>query len=141
MNLHAAVRPAVSAVVRPISGNLLVSTGATIARGGKEVPSYTRVDGIELRVQSLGTKELAHTDMLNLQGTLRAVYQYVHAEAVSRPLARGGDLLEFADPAAPAPMGVWLVATVLESWPGWCKVVAQLQMDVAGTIAPPPVVP
>ena len=137
MNLHAAVRPAVAAVNRPITGNLLVSTGVqTIARGGVPVPGFTRVNGIELRVQSLGTKELEHTDTLNIQGTLRAVYQYVHAEAVSRPLARGGDLLEFADHAAPAPMGVWLVATVLESWPGWCKVVAQLQKDVAGTIAP-----
>jgi hypothetical protein len=137
MNLHRVVRPAVAAINRPITGNLLQSTGvASIARGGVPVPGYTRMNGIELRVQSLGTKELAHMDTLNIQGTLRAVYQYVHAQAVSRSLARGGDLLEFADPEAPAPMGVWLVATVLESWPGWCKVVAQLQKDVAGTIAP-----
>jgi hypothetical protein len=136
MNVHAVVRSAVAAVNRPITGNLLRSTGTATLADGTQAPSYQRVNGIELRVQSLGTKELAHTDALNIQGTLRAVYQYVHAEAVSRPLARGGDLLEFADPAAPAPKGVWLVATVLESWPGWCKVVAQLQMDAAGTIAP-----
>jgi len=39
-----------------------------------------------------------------------------------RPLAKGGDLLDFGGQT-------WLVTAVLETWPDWCKVGVTLQLD------------
>lgn len=74
------------------------------------------------QIQSLTFKDLTQIEGLNLQGERRAIYFYGdNVKAIVRPTQRGGDLVTFPDGS------VWLVAIVLESWPGWCKCACTLQ--------------
>ena len=122
MNLHAIVTPLISTVNPPTPGTVRVSTGYTTADDGSQVPTYAPPAPVTMQVQALSTKELAHTDSLNLQGTLRAVYVNGAFEGENRRAGKGGDLFTFAG-------NDWLVVTVLEPWDndGWCKLVVQLQ--------------
>ncbi|OZI63285.1 hypothetical protein CAL28_10680 [Bordetella genomosp. 11] len=88
----------------------------------EQVPSYNVVEGAQIQVQALTGKDLAQLQGLNLQGVVRAIYLYGDTQGVNRPSQKGGDLIIFDSQT-------WLTVTVLETWPGWSKVAATLQMD------------
>jgi hypothetical protein len=131
MNLHAIAGPVVNAVTPPIAGLILRSAGYNTDPAGKQIPKYLAAQSTEMRVQALSGKDLDHTNFLNLQGTLRAVYLYGDTQGVIRPLIKGGDLLQFAEFPG-QPVSNWLVTLVLETWAaGWSKVIVTLQNDSA----------
>lgn len=75
-------------------------------------------------VQSLTYGDLRQMDALNIQGTRYGIYVNGAFDGVVRPKLKGGDLVEVLDGQG---AGLYLVAIVLESWPGWCKLGCTLQ--------------
>lgn len=123
MNLHRIVAPVIATVNPMITATLKYSTGAGIDPATYEqTPTYDTVAGQQIQVQALTGKDLAQIEGLNLQGVVRAIYLYGDTQGVARPRQKGGDLIIFNGET-------WLTAIVLETWPGWSKVAATLQMD------------
>jgi len=133
MNLHGLVTGAIGVVNPRILGSVKVSTGSSITPAGVRVPTYTTLNNVEMQVQPLSTKDLRQVEMLNLQGTLRAIYFFGEVAAIIRGLNRGGDLVVINQGVN---AGVWLVNSVLEQWPDWCKTVVTLQTDAIETFIP-----
>jgi len=78
------------------------------------------------QVQPLAASDLRHMDMLNLQGSHRALYVAAPIQGISRPAMKGGDLITLPDGS------VWLVNQPLESFfasAGWNKFAITLQPD------------
>ena len=134
LNLHAAVRGAITSVNPDRLITWLQSTGFTSAPGGVQVPTYTTHVDVPAQIQALTWKDLQHKDMQNQQGVARGVYLFGNVQGVVRPDAKGGDLLQFAQDIG-GTVRTWLVVAVLEPWTpdaaGWCKVGVILQDDPA----------
>lgn len=131
MNLHQIVGPVIAAVNPWTVGSLAVSTGATIAPGGKQTPTWQIFTGILMQVQAFSARELQHVDYLNLQGLVRSVYMNGDVEGLERFAGKGGDVLLFANPQTGL-TGAWLVNEVMETWDqdGWCRVIVTLQDSI-----------
>ena len=100
---------------------VLRSTGYTIGEGRKQVPAYAAPVTGPAQIQALDGKDLQHTEGLNIQGTIRAIYLRGSLAGVVRPTQVGGDIVQRADGSE------WLVVKVLESWPTWTKAAIVLQ--------------
>lgn len=122
MNLHGIVSPIIAAVNPMMPGKVRYSDGYEMGPGRKQVPKYLATVDVSLQVQPLSTGDLKHLEAQNIQGVQRAVYMFGDTQGVVRPLAKGGDLLDFGGQT-------WLVTAVLETWPDWCKVGVTLQLD------------
>jgi len=131
MNLHGLVSGVVGTVNPFVPVTLQQSTGYATAPDGSRTPSYT-ASTQSAQVQALSAREIAHLDGLNIQGVLRKAYLSGNWQGVYRPGQKGGDRLVFdSNASVPANLQgtVWLVATVLETWPDWCSLAIQLQMS------------
>jgi hypothetical protein len=127
MNLNAFAAPMTRMVSPSTPAQYKASTGYTQAADFTQVPAYAAPTSITVDVQALTSRELAHLDGLNIQGTLRAVWSAQTLRAADRKLGLGGDLLVFDDGDGSA---TWLVVHVLETWNGaWCHVAVQKQVD------------
>ena len=91
------------------------STGYTMGAGRRQVPAYADPVTGPAQIQALDGKELQHTEGLNIQGTIRAIYLRGSLAGVIRPDQVGGDLVIRGNGEE------WLVVKVLESWPNWTK--------------------
>jgi hypothetical protein len=126
MNLRGMANSLTQNVNPNISITWRKSTGYETDTARKRIPKFsdTTVQG---QVQALSATDLKHVDGLNITGVMRSVYLYGDVEGINRQNQQGGDLLVF--PQAPgAPDSTWLVATVVETWPDWCHVIATLQV-------------
>lgn len=124
MNLHALVGPAVSAVNPMLTGQFQQSTGATTQADGKRTPSYAAAVPVQCQCQALTFKDLQQLSGLNLNGEKLGIYISGTWEGVSRPAAKGGDLITLPDGS------IWLVVQQLENWgrtAGWTKVAVTRQ--------------
>jgi hypothetical protein len=95
--------------------------------------AMTTAMAIMAQVQPLAASELRHMDMLNLQGTHRAIYINGLLRGAVRVGMKGGDLVTLADGSD------WLVTQPLESFfstAGWTKCAITLQNEARS--APPP---
>lgn len=129
LNLHAAVRGAISSVNGDIQAVILRSQGYSTDADGSQRPKYLAAQNVTVQVQPLSGGALKHADYLNLQGVLRSVYLFGDTQGVIRPLYKGGDLLQFSEYPG-QPLSTWLITEVLETWaPGWSHVIATLQTD------------
>lgn len=124
MNLHAIVAGAIDVVNPRVDCIVRVSTGSTINAAGRRTPLYAPAVTRKGQVQPLSYKDITQLDMLNIQGTRRAIYLNGTIDGLVRSEEKGGDLIEItAGPNA----GLYLVALVAEAWPGWCKALCTLQ--------------
>lgn len=124
MNLNNVVAPLVGAVSPPLVAQYQQSTGSTPGADFKQIPTYAAAVPVTVQVQMLSYQDLKQLEGVNMGGEKRAIYVSGDWRAVSRPDARGGDLITMADGR------VWLVVQVLENWAdidGWCKVAVTLQ--------------
>lgn len=130
MNFHLLVRPVITTVNPDISGTWRESTGVTIDSGGRPTPTYTDHTGVRMQIQAQTGKDLQHPagSYISQQGVLRSVYVYGNYQGVARPDDKGGDLLIFPEVPGGANK-TWLVVSVFETWPDWCKVGVVLQTD------------
>lgn len=100
--------------------NLYSSTGYDIGGGRRQLSHYADPVSLAASVQALDGADLRQVEGLNIQGTLRAIYLRMSVSGISRPKAKGGDLIKFDG-------DTWLIAKVLETWPLWTKAVMVLQ--------------
>ena len=132
-----------SGVLQPgqavIDGSGAVLPGTTIvgigAGGGpgtyevseeQEVPSTAMTTSLTLlaQAQAMSTRDLRQAEMLNLQGTMKALYVNGELDGQVRIQLKGGDLISFSDGS------MWLVTLVSEPWSltaNWSKVIVTLQ--------------
>lgn len=121
MNLHGIVSGAISAVNPLVQVTIEVSTGSSIGDDGIRVPTYAKAVRVMAQVQPLTGGDLRQLESLNLQGDYQGIYINGHIDGLVRSKNKGGDKITL-------PNGdVYLVTTVLESWPDWTKVAATLQ--------------
>jgi hypothetical protein len=125
MNLHGIVRGAINSVNPDIPATLLRNEGYNTDDTGKRTPVRTETAGT-IQVQPLSTGDINHTNNLNIQGVLRAVYLHGHWFGVMRSGQTGGDMLRFKDQGSAIDQN-WLVVNVMEAWPDWTKVIVCLQ--------------
>lgn len=158
MNLHGIVRGAIQAVNPDTTAIWQQNIGYTIANDGAQVPVYNTVSGVPVQVQGVSSRELAHTNYLNIEAVYRRVYLFGSVNGVVRTEMMGGDLLTFNDYNLAAVQDssgrfvvdgegnyvrastarVWKVMEVSERWPdmagfGWSSAIVCLQTDQAGT--------
>lgn len=127
MDLHSIASPIISAVNPMTPAKLYKSTGQTIGANGRQVPAYAPFIRGNIQVQGMSMGALQHANNLNISGVLRKVYLGGDWESVVRSSLKGGDKFVFS--TADVVNGTWLVATVLETWPDWCAVIVQLQVN------------
>ncbi len=127
MNLSSIVSGAIAAVNPPIMCQLQMSTGYNIAPDGTQTPNYATFAPVPVQIQSLGYTDLMKLGGLNIEGTRRKAYMNGNIEGADRSAIKGGDLLIMpSTPDFPGPT-TWLVAQVLEHWPGWTALAITLQ--------------
>lgn len=125
MNLHSIVAPIIAAVNPMISATWQQSDGTyTTSASGQRTPNYTTTGNVQLQVQALTARDLAHLDGLNIQNVTRKVWANGSLQGVNRTTKQGGDLLIFGGQT-------WLVTIVFETWQqdGWCSAGLTLQQD------------
>lgn len=126
MNLHAAVRGAISAVNPDAVGVIRRNAGTyTTADDGTQVPAYLPdAPGVVMQVQPLSGRDLRFLDALNITTVDVAVYVNGEVTGVDRLTGKGGDLIQVNG-------AWWLVTAVLEAWnpsAGWTKAGCTKQM-------------
>lgn len=121
MNLHGIVSGAIGAVNPQRKFTVQISAGYTSSADGTQVPVYLKSITLMGQAQPMSWKDLQQTDGLNLQGTVQSIYFTGRIEGIVRADRKGGDLV--TDDQGK----IWLVETVLEEWPDWCKVAVTLQ--------------
>ena len=133
-NLHGLVRGAINSVNPDIAAQWFVSTGNTVAPGGKSIPTYAAAVQVKVQVQAVRGADLKKYEFLQSQGVYRAAYMFANPDAINRIEQKGGDLLTF--PQYPnGPARTWLVTAVDEPWTAgngnlaWCRVILTLQLD------------
>lgn len=122
MNLHAIASRAIAAVNPPAPATIQMSVGYATSPDGTRVPAYADAVDVSAQVQSLSYNDIQHLDGLNIQGVRSAIYLYGDWSGLVRPDGKGGDLIRVGGQT-------WLVAVVLENWPGWTKVAVTLQNE------------
>lgn len=127
MDLHSLASPIIGIVNPPTPAKLYKSTGFTTNADGRQVPTYASPIQGRIQVQGMSGGALQHANNMNITGVLRKVYLGGDWESVVRTMLKGGDKFVFSH--AGIVDGTWLVATVMETWPDWCCVIAQLQVE------------
>ena len=132
MDLNAIASQATRAVTPSLDAQLWLNDGTyATADDGTRTPSYNTDSFVTVDMQPLSGRDLKQLEGLNIQGVQRVAYVRGDIQGLVRVDRKGGDLIVIpADPLAPAyAVGSWLVVTVMETWPDWCKVGLTLQVD------------
>lgn len=127
MNLHAIVRGAITSINPDLVGTWRRSTGYTALPNYKQIPVYDDFLLVPIQVQALSGGDIHRLNYLGIQGVKRSVYMYGNVQGINRPDSQGGDLLVFPEAPGGTPK-VWLISTVFETWPDWCRVGVSLQV-------------
>ena len=125
MNLRGIANRATQAINPNTSITAFVPDGYTIDPATlHQIPKFTKVRGSG-NVQALDGDDLKQIDMINVQGTLRAVYLYGELAGIVRPDQQPNAVLQFTHAGT---SGKWGVFKVLETWQNWCKVAVVYQV-------------
>ena len=126
MNLHAVASNVIS-VVNPMETlQYQRSLGSTTGADGVRVPTYAAPIALVAQVQETTQDDLRKANALLVQGEKVKAWFTGDASGVVRMSQRGGDLFTRADGS------LWLVQSVIETWPEWCSVLLVRQMPKAG---------
>lgn len=121
MNLHGIVSGAIGTINPNVTVSIEVSTGTTMLDDGTRVPKYASPVAVLAQIQPLTGGDLRQLESLNLQGDFQGIYISGNIDGLVRADNKGGDKITFPDGR------VYLVTTVLESWPDWTKCAVTLQ--------------
>ena len=131
MNLNASASATTRAITPAVAGQVWLSTGYSTATDGTRTPTFNTESQVTLDMQPSSGGDIRQLDGLNIQGVQRVAYVRGDIQGLVRVTGKGGDMIVIpASPAAPAyAVGSWLVVTVMETWPDWCKVGLTLQVN------------
>jgi len=124
IDVHALANRSASLVNPNASIAWVRSTGYITAADGSRAPVVTSTTLVG-QVQGLTSEDLRQTDGLNISGIKRSVILRGDVQALVRANGTGGDVLQFAD--ASGVVRDWLVVSVQETWPTWCRVIVVQQ--------------
>ncbi|OOF43036.1 hypothetical protein BKK51_12195 [Rodentibacter trehalosifermentans] len=125
MNLRHIANSAITAVNPNIPAILQVNQGHVTDDTGRRVSNYESYN-VSIQAQSLSTQDLSLFDSLAQQGQLLNVYISGQIHALRRITGQGADKLVFKA-FGENESSEWLIKSVSESFPNWCKVVVWRQ--------------
>lgn len=125
MNLRAIANGLTSAVNPNMEATLLLNKGYQTDESGKRTASFDS-ERVLIQTQSLSSQERQEFDGLLQQGHMLSVYVTGQFSVLRRIAGKGSDKLVFAPYGETEPTE-WLIKSVSESWPDWCKVVVWRQ--------------
>lgn len=125
MDLQSIANSSIVAVNPNIKAILKLNNGYTVDDTGKRVSSFEEIP-VKIQAQSLSTQDLSLFDSLAQQGQLLNIYISGQIHALRRITEKGADKLIFKAFGENEP-SEWLIKSVSESFPTWCKVVAWRQ--------------
>lgn len=129
MNLHNAVRNAISSVNPFVAATIYRSLPPTVTPSGHRAPAWSPAAPLTVQKQAISQKDLEHTDNLNIQGILTKIWMDGAVYGADRGNQGGGDLIVIGT-------DIWLVAEVMEVWPDWCSVICVLQVTTPEGFVP-----
>ncbi|OAQ15405.1 hypothetical protein F480_02390 [Bibersteinia trehalosi Y31] len=121
MNLRQIANRAITTVNPNIPAILKLNTGTETDDTGKRVAKFDEIN-VKIQPQSLSTNDLQLFDSLAQQGQLLNVYISGQIHALRRLSQQGADKLVFKA-FGEKTESEWLIKSVAESFPNWCKVV------------------
>ncbi|MDW0617879.1 hypothetical protein P2G70_10150 [Mannheimia haemolytica] len=121
MNLRQIANRAITAVNPNIPAVLKLNEGMETDDTGKRVAKFDEIN-VKIQPQSLSTNDLQLFDSLAQQGQLLNVYISGQIHALRRLSQQGADKLVFKA-FGEKTESEWLIKSVAESFPNWCKVV------------------
>lgn len=125
MNLRQIANSRIQRVNPNISATLMLNNGHTTNATGKRQPNYT-AETVTIQTQSLSAQERQEFDGLLQQGQMLNVYISGQLHVLRRLQGKGAEKLLF--PAYGETVATeWLIKSLVESWPDWCKVVVWRQ--------------
>lgn len=121
MNLRAIANGSITSVNPNIQATLKVNTGVTTDDTGRRTSSFDE-ETVTIQTQSLSSQELSLFDTLAQQGQFLNVYITGQLHVLRRITGKGADKLVFKAYGENEPTE-WLIKSIAESWPNWCRVV------------------
>lgn len=125
MNLRSIANGAISTINPNIPATLKLNTGIKTDDTGRRTSSFDEIE-VKIQAQSLSTQDLALFETLAQQGQMLNVYVSGQIHALRRISQQGADKLVFTAFGENQP-SEWLIKSVAESYPNWCKVVVWRQ--------------
>lgn len=125
MNLRKIANRAITAVNPNIPAILKLNEGMETDDTGKRVAKFDEIN-VKIQPQSLSSNDLQMFDTLAQQGQLLNVYISGQIHALRRISQKGADKLIFKA-FGENEESEWLIKSVAESFPNWCKVVVWRQ--------------
>lgn len=125
MNLRQIANRAITAVNPNIPAVLKLNVGMETDDTGKRVAKFDEIN-VKIQPQSLSSNDLQMFDTLAQQGQLLNVYISGQIHALRRISQKGADKLIFKA-FGENEESEWLIKSVAESFPNWCKVVVWRQ--------------
>lgn len=125
MNLRQIANRAITTVNPNIPAVLKLNAGTETDDTGKRVAKFDEIN-VKIQPQSLSTNDLQLFDSLAQQGQLLNVYISGQIHALRRLSQQGADKLVFKA-FGEKTESEWLIKSVAESFPNWCKVVVWRQ--------------
>ncbi|AIK89333.1 hypothetical protein F9891_08425 [Glaesserella parasuis] len=125
MNLRSIANQHITTVNPNIQATLKLNTGYETSDTGKRVSKFEEFQ-VSIQAQSLSTQDLSLFDTLAQQGQMLNVYVSGQIHALRRISNQGADKLVFKAFGEESE-SEWLIKSVSESFPNWCKVVVWRQ--------------
>lgn len=125
MNLRAIANRAIQTVNPDIPAILKTGGRYETDETGRRTAVFDETE-VVIQTQSLSAQERQEFDGLLQQGQMLNVYITGQLHVLSRIKSEGAQKLVFA-PYGEEEMTEWLVKSIPESWPDWCKVVVWRQ--------------
>lgn len=125
MNLRSIANQHITTINPNIPAILKLNTGYETSDTGKRVSKFEEFE-VSIQAQSLNTQDLSLFDTLAQQGQMLNVYVSGQIHALRRISNQGADKLVFKAFGEESE-SEWLIKSVLESFPNWCKVVVWRQ--------------
>lgn len=125
MNLRQIANRAITTINPNIPAVLKLNIGLETDDTGKRVAKFDEIN-VKIQPQSLSSNDLQMFDTLAQQGQLLNVYISGQIHALRRISQKGADKLIFKA-FGENEESEWLIKSVAESFPNWCKVVVWRQ--------------
>lgn len=122
MNLHAMASAGTSIITPFIPATVMVNTGYTTSDDGTRVPEYNE-SNVSIQSHAAKADMIKYLNNLGWQGVFRNVYINGDYQGINVACQTGGDMFRFSGYE-------WLVAHVIESWPGWSHFIVCRQNTV-----------
>jgi hypothetical protein len=124
MNLQDVACECIQDINSNVEATWYQSTGNTSNADGSVTPEYAPGVTVSVQMQAVTSRDLRHTDALNLQGQFVHIWLDGMAQTIVQLTQQGGDKFVINGQT-------WLTIPMPEQWqgPGWTHCIVQLQVQ------------